>query len=338
MTVVVTGAAGHVGNNLVRALLAQGRRVRALVHRDRRALEGLDVMMAEGDVRDPDSLRRAFDGAEAVYHTAAYISLSMHEWPLLEAINVHGTRNVVEACLDRKVRRLIHFSSIRALVQEPLDVSVDESRPLVTSRRSPPYDRSKAMGEMEVRRAIEEGLDAVIVYPAGMIGPYDFRPSYLGQVLLALCQKRLSALVAGGSNWVDVRDIVAGAMEAEDHAPIGSRYLLPGHWASMRELAAMVTEITWTRSPRLAFPMWMARLGLPLGARFAMLDGGEYPLYTSVSLKALRGNRMISRERATRDLGYRPRPLRETLVDTLRWFAKAGRLPRPLAFHILEET
>jgi len=335
MTVVVTGAAGHAGNNLVRALLAQGRRVRALVHRDRRALEGLDVEIVEVDIRDLASLRRALGGVKVVYHTAAYISLSTREWPLLEAINVFGTRNVVEACLDQKVRRLIHFSSIHALVQKPLDVPLDESRPLATSRRYPSYDRSKAMGEMEVRKGIERGLDAVIVYPTGMIGPYDFRPSHFGRVLMALGQGRLPALVAGGFNWVDVRDVAASAIEAEDNAPIGSRYLLPGHWASMRELAAIVTEITWTRSPRLVFPMWMARLGLPLGTRFTKLDG-EHPLYTSVSLRALQSNRTISCERAAHDLKHHPRPLWETLVDTFRWFAATGRLPRPLAFHILE--
>ncbi len=336
--VVVTGAAGHVGNNLVRALLAQGRRVRALVHRDRRALEGLEgVEIVEGDVRDFASLRRAFDSAEVVYHTAACISLSTHDWPRLEAINVHGTRNVIDACLDRRVHRLIHFSSIHALVQGPLDVPVNESRPLVDSQRFPPYDRSKAAGEMEARRAIEDGLDAVIIYPTGMIGPDDFRPSYSGQVLLALCQKQLPALVAGGFNWVDVRDVVAGAMAAEDHAPIGSRYLLPGHWASLRELAAMVTEITWTQAPRIVFPIWMARLGVPFCTFFTEM-GRQHPLYTSVSLRALRSNRMISRELAERDLGYHPRPLQETLVDTFRWFAEAGCLPRPLAFHILEEA
>jgi dihydroflavonol-4-reductase len=335
MLVAVTGAAGHAGNNLVRALLEQGRRVRALVHRDRRALEGLDVEIVEGDIRDLACLRRALGGVKVVYHAAAYISLSMDEWPLLEAINVCGTRNVVEACLKCKVRRLIHFGSVHALVQKPLNVPLDESRLLVTSRRCPPYDRSKALGEMEVRKGIEQGLDAVIVYPTGMIGPYDFRPSYLGQVLLALCEKRLPALVAGGFDWVDVRDVVAGALEAEKHAHIGGRYLLPGHWASMRDLAAMVQEITWTRPPRLAFPQWMARLGVPFGTRFTKLDG-EHPLYTPVSLRALRSNRVVSRARAARDLGYHPRPLQETLVDTLQWFAEEGRLSRPLALHVLE--
>jgi dihydroflavonol-4-reductase len=335
MTVVVTGAAGHAGNNLVRALLADGKDVRALVHRDRRALDGLDVEIVEGDVRDFTSLRRAFDGAKVVYHTAAYISLSTHEWPRLEATNVHGTRNVVDACFDCGVQRLVHFSSIHALAQEPLNVPLDESRPLVDPPRCPPYDRSKAAGEIEVRRAIEDGLDAVTLYPTGMIGPNDFRPSYFGQVLLALCQKRLPALVSGGFNWVDVRDVVAGAMMAEECAPIGSRYVLPGHWMSLRELAAMVTEITWTRPPRLVLPMWVARLGVPFWPRFTGL-GGEHSLYTGVSLRALRSNRMISCKRAARDLGYHPRPLQETLADTLRWFARTGLLSRPLAFHIME--
>jgi dihydroflavonol-4-reductase len=153
--------------------------------------------------------------------------------------------------------------------------------------------------------------------------------------LLALCEKRLPALVAGGFDWVDVRDVVAGALEAEKHAHIGGRYLLPGHWASMRDLAAMVQEITWTRPPRLAFPQWMARLGVPFGTRFTKLDG-EHPLYTPVSLRALRSNRVVSRARAARDLGYHPRPLQETLVDTLQWFAEEGRLSRPLALHVLE--
>ena len=330
MTVVVTGAAGHVGGNLVRALLDRGRPVRALVHRDRRALEGLAVETVEGDIRDPGSLRRAFDHADVVYHVAAYISLSMAEWPFLELVNVVGTRNVVEACLRCGVRRLVHFSSIHALVQEPLDVPVDESRPLVESRRYPPYDRSKAAGEREVRRGIERGLDAVIVYPTGMIGPYDFRPSHFGQVLLVLGQGRLPALVTGGFDWVDVRDVVEGAMRAEERSPTGARYLLSGHWASVRDLAGLVEDVTGARSPRLVFPMWMARLGVPFGTHFTRLDG-EHPLYTRVSLRALRGNRQISHQRATRDLGYQPRPLRETLEDTFQWFAETGRLARPLA-------
>ena len=157
MTVVVTGATGHVGANLVRALVAKGRPARSLVHVNRQAIAGLDIETVQGDVCDLESLCRAFNGADVVYHLAASISLSMDDWPRLEAVNVIGTRNVVEACRRCGVRRLVHFSSIHAMVQEPMSTPVDESRPLVESRRCPPYDRSKAAAEREVQRGIGTG-------------------------------------------------------------------------------------------------------------------------------------------------------------------------------------
>ncbi|MGB9722989.1 MAG: NAD-dependent epimerase/dehydratase family protein [Chloroflexia bacterium] len=326
MTVVVTGASGHVGGNLLRALLASGRPVRAMVHRDRRAVEGLDLEVVTGDVRDLETLRRAFAGAEVVYHTAAYISILGGEWPLLEQINVLGTRNVVQACLECRVRRLIHFSSIHALEQEPLDLPVDESRPLVDSRRASPYSRSKAAGEREVRAGMARGLDAVILYPTAIVGPYDFRPSHFGQVLLYLAQGKLPALVAGGFDWVDVRDVVAAALRAEKVAPPGGRYLLSGHWVALPEIAALVEEFTGVPAPRLVVPLGLARLVAPpatLAARLLRMR----PLFTRTAIEALDSNRQVSHERAGRDLAYRPRPFRETIRDTLRWFAEAGRLP-----------
>ena len=329
MTAVVTGAAGHVGGNLVRALLAQGRKVRAMVHEDLQALEGLDVEIIKGDVCEPASLREAFRRAEAVYHAAGYISLQWNEWKQVEAVNVLGVRNVVEACQACGVKRLVHFSSIHALQQEPLDLPLDESRPLVSASRYPPYDRSKAAGEKEVRRAIEQGLDAVILYPTGIIGPYDFRPSHFGEVLLLLANGKMPALVKAGFDWVDVRDVAAAALCCEDLAPAGARYLLSGHWVSIPDLAAQVAAISGTPAPRLIFPMSLARLGAPFVHFFQRKE--QRPLFTSVSLHALRGNRDIRHERASRELGYRPRPFEETLKDTLNWFVETGRLSRPSA-------
>jgi len=327
--VVVTGAAGHVGGTLVRALLAQGRSVRALVHRDQRALEGLDVERVQGDIRDPSALEHAFDGAEVVYHAAAYISLLRSEWARLEAVNVFGTRNVVEACLRCGVRRLVHFSSIHALEQRPFHVPLDETRPLVDSRGHAPYDRSKAAGEREVQKGLARGLDAVILNPTAIVGPYDFRPSHLGQMLLALGRGKLPALVAGGFDWVDVRDVVEGALCAEERASAGSRYLLSGHWASVRDLARTAEEITGVRAPRFVCPLGLARIGAPFSTAWSHLRG-ERPLYTSFSLQVLRNsNRRISHTQATRDLGYRPRPLRDTLADTCAWFAQVGWLDQP---------
>lgn len=329
MTVVITGASGHVGANLVRALIDKGRPTRCLVHVHCQALGGLDTEIVQGDMRDPDSLCRAFEGADVVYHLAACISLSMSDWPLLESINVLGTRNVVEACLRTGVRRLIHFSSIHALVQEPMSVPVDESRPLVESRHYPPYDRSKAAAEIEVRRGIEKGLDAVIINPTAIIGPHDYQPSYFGEALLSLAQHRLPALVTGGFDWVDVRDVVAGVLRAEESAPTGAKYLLSGHWVSMVDIAAMVAEITGVPANRIVVPLWLAHVGVPFIQAISRLNG-KRPLYTGVSLRALKSNRHISHERAARDLGYRPRPFRETLIDTLHWFEENGNLTRPV--------
>lgn len=329
-TVVVTGASGHLGANLVRALLERGAHVRVLVHQDRRALVGLNVECVEGDVADPVSVERALAGARVVFHAAGLISLLRTEWPRLEAVNVIGTRNVVDACVKVGVARLVHFSSVHALVQEPLDVPVDETRPLVDSHRCPPYDRSKAAAEREVLRGLERGLDAVILYPTAMIGPHDYRPSHLGAVLLALARGKLPALVAGGFDWVDVRDVVEGALRAAELAPPGGRYLLSGHWASIEELATLAARITGVSAPNWVCPMALARIGAPFATWWALLSGRR-PLFTSVSLEALRSNPSISHARATRELGYQPRPLFDTLADTYRWFAEAGMLPGPLA-------
>lgn len=325
MTQVITGAAGHVGANLVRALLARGERVRALVHSDRRALEGLPLEVVAGDVGNVESLRRAFRGTSVVYHTAAHISLLGSEGALLERTNVIGTRNVVQACLECRVRRLIHFSSIHALVQEPLDVPVDEARPLVGHRAGTPYGCSKAAAEAEVQAGLAHGLDAVILNPTAIIGPYDFRPSHFGEVLLDLARGRLPALVDGGFDWVDVRDVVQGALRAAERAPAGARYLLSGHWVSLGEIAALVEELTGRRRPRFVCPLALARVSAPLALAMARLR--RRPLFTPVSIESLAGNRHILHERASRELGYRPRPFRETIVDTLHWFAENGQLP-----------
>jgi dihydroflavonol-4-reductase len=329
MSVVITGAAGHVGTNLVRALLAQGRPIRALVHVDRQSVAGLDVEVIKGDIRDQDSLLAAFSGAEVVYHLAAHISLLKEEWPLLESVNITGTRNVVEACLRCGVSRLVHFSSIHTIAQAPKNIPVDESRPLVESRHGLSYDHSKAAAEEEVRRGIEKGLDAIIISPTAIIGPYDYRPSHFGEALLRLANGNLPALVTGGYDWVDVRDVVQGALRAEERAPTGAKYILSGHWVSLRDVATLVAQITGVPAPGFICPMWLARIGAPIITAFDRL-AGRRPLYTSVSLEALRGHRNISHQKATQELNYYPRSFRETIIDTLRWFEETGRLTHPL--------
>jgi dihydroflavonol-4-reductase len=322
--IVITGIAGFVGGNLARALLAQGWQVKGLIHKDDRAVAGLDIQRASGNLHDLDSLKQAFQGADVVYHLAASISLD-GVWSRLESINVTGTRNVVEACLAAGVRRLVHCSSIHAFQQAPLDQPLDETRPLAVGQHHPVYDRSKAAAELEVRKGLERGLDAVILNPTAILGPYDFKPSYLGKAILSMARGELPALVRGGFDWVDVRDVVYGLMRAAQVAPTGSKYLLSGHWRTVVNISQCVTQHTHTPPPRLTVPLWLAYLGLPFIHTLSLLNHKEQ-LYTRFSLQTLKSNRLISHARATQDLDYHPRPFEESIADTVAWFRQNGYL------------
>jgi dihydroflavonol-4-reductase len=325
MKTVVTGASGHVGINLIRALISKGRQVRALSHLSDRGLEGLKVEYSKGDVGNISSLLDAFEGADIVYHLAAHISLMMDDWPRCSDVNITGTANVVEACRLSRVRRLVHFSSIHALCQEPFSKPVDESRPHVDSTKSPPYDRSKAAGEIIVRKAIEDGLNAIIINPTAVVGPYDYRPSHFGLALLQMAKGKLPVLIEGGFDWVDVRDVVDYAIKAEERAPAGSNYLLSGEWLSIKEVADIVASVMGNKAPSLVCPMSLARACSPLVTLSSRLVGAR-PIFTTASLNALVSNHHILHDKATRELGYNPRPFRETITDTIHWFKDNGYL------------
>jgi dihydroflavonol-4-reductase len=318
----VTGASGHIGGNLVRALLAEGREVRVLVRRDTRAIDGLDVERVSGDVLDRESLARAVRGADVVYHLAGHISLAGDRGGLMQRANVIGTRNVVAACVEAGVRRLLHFSSIHALSGKPVEEVIDETRPLADGRRAVAYDLSKARSELEVQAGVARGLDAVTLNPGGVLGPHDYKPSYMGEVILDLCHGRLPALIDGGFSWVDVRDVASGALAAEKRGRSGERYLLTGHWLSTAALGDVVEEITGVERPRFVAPMWLAIAGAPFVTAWSHVTG-KRPRYTLGSLAAIRNHRMVSHQKAREELGYSPRPLRATVADTVEWFRQS---------------
>lgn len=323
MTTLVTGATGHIGVNLVRELLREGRKVRAFARNGAHCLDGLDVEVVRGDVRDAEAVRKAAQGAETVFHLAAHISIIRGEAQTVRECNTLGPKNVVRACLDAGVKRLVHFSSIHALSVLPRDGVVDETRALTHDAEGvPDYDCSKALGEREIAVGLERGLDVVTVNPTGVIGPFDHRPSAMGAVLLDMYHRRLPSLVNGGFNWVDVRDVVAGALAAEARGRKGERYLLAGHWVAVPELAKMVHEVTGKRPPFFVCPMWLARSAAPFAEMYAKALTRQ-PLFTSAALHALRNHRHISHKKATDELGYSPRPTRETIADTFAWFREA---------------
>jgi dihydroflavonol-4-reductase len=325
MTSLVTGGAGHLGNNVVRLLLARGRKVRVLVRASSSSLEGLPIERRSGDLLDRASLEAACDGVDVVYHFAAVVSLAPRDREHVLRTNVLGTRNVVEACLARGVRRLVHASSIHALAPRPGSQVTDETAPPNTDRHRTAYDRSKTDGEAEVHKGIDRGLDAVILNPTAVIGPHDYVPRLAGRALIDMYAGRLPISVAGGFDWVDARDVAAAALSAASRGRSRERYLLSGHWASMSELAALMREATGRAGPRIVAPLWLAWAGIPFLSAYAKLTA-SHPLYTAPALRALKEHRACDNSKARAELHFTPRPLSRTIADTFAFYTCAGLL------------
>ncbi len=325
MITVVTGASGFLGGAVVRELLARDREVRAVdLHRGP-TLDGLDVEFVHGDVLDRSSLDMAFGGASAVYHLVALISITGDPDGRVRRINVEGVRNVAEASLDRGVPRMIHCSSVHAYdLETPTDL-LSETSPRATAPGLPAYDRSKAAGEAVLREVADRGLDSVVINPTGIIGPYDFSPSRMGLVFQALFRGRLPALIEGGFDWVDSRDVASAMVAAESKGRTGENYLLPGHQLSIPDLAAVAEEVSSVPKPRWTIPMGLARFWTPLGDVLGRRS--DSPLwYTSESLHALEHSPAVSGKKALVELGHSPRPADETVGDVYRWFKDHGDL------------
>ena len=314
---VVTGASGFVGGVLVPRLLEAGRTVRVVDVRRGPALEGLDVEFVEADVTDPATLVPALDGAETVFHLVARISIVGDPDGSVWAVNVDGAGNVAAAAREAEVRRYVHCSSIHAF---DLDAAgpIDETSPRSVREDLPAYDRSKYAGEERVRAEVQRGLDAVIVNPSGSIGPHDHTPSRMGHTMRALFAGSVPASVAGGFDWVDVRDVAQGMLAAEEHGRRGENYLLPGHRASVTEMGRTCAQVASAVAPRVTLPMGLARALAPLG-EWQARRGGTEPLFTREALHALESDPIVSGAKARDELGYETRPFETSVAETYAW-------------------
>lgn len=327
--IAVTGATGHLGNNLVRLLTSRGQRVRCLVlpGESLLPLEGLDVEIVRGDVRDSQSLDGAFEGADTVYHLASVISLFPGRSRLLEEVNVNGARNVADSCLRCGVRRLVHTSSVHAFTEPPAGTAIDESMPCDPAPMRMEYSKTKARGTLEVMEVIERGgLDAVLVFPTGVLGPFDFKPSEMGQMIQDFVRGRIPAVVDGGYDFVDVRDVAEGLILAAEKGKTGQKYILSGEWISVRDLLFEVSQATGRRAPRLRIPVALAQAVGSVMTLYGMATR-KMPVVNKNSLDTLRGNSLICGDKARRELGFNPRPIRQSIRETVGWFKDSGRLP-----------
>jgi dihydroflavonol-4-reductase len=327
--VIVTGATGHIGNVLIRELLAAGRVVRALVlpDDDKRPLAGLNVEIVYGDITDPESLKSAFAGAELVFHLGGIVTIMPGMAGILERVNVGGMRNVIAACRAAGARRLVYTSSIHAIAEPPHGTVIDESQPFDPDRVLGDYARSKARATLllldEVRKG---GLDAVICCPTGVIGPYDYGISNIGQLILDFASGHLKSYVSGAYDFVDVRDVAHGLILAADKGQAGRHYIFSGAQVQVPELMAELARDIGYPAPTYRIPTMIARAaGILASVYYRLLR--RKPVFTAYSIDVLRSNSLVSSERAREELGFTSRPWQESIRDHVEWFRSEGMLP-----------
>jgi len=306
-----------VGVHLTRRLLEDGWTVRTLDLRPTIGVDPADVDHTVGDVRDPDAVGACLAGADLVYHLAARITLASQD-PLAWEINTVGPATVATGALAAGVARMVHCSSVHAFDLVRSRPRLDEHSPRSVEPDRPVYDRSKAAGEAAVRGVIAQGLDATIVNPTGIIGPVDFGPSRINAIIDQAARGHLPVVVAGGFDWVDVRDVVAGLVSASVRGHTGESHLLPGHQATTLHLGRLAAGLNGHLGPLLALPRGMARSLAPLGEQVGRLVHSE--AFTPASIGTLLDDPMVDGTKAREALGHEPRPLEDSVRDTVRWF------------------
>ncbi|MGB7537519.1 MAG: SDR family oxidoreductase [Anaerolineales bacterium] len=321
--ILVTGATGHIGNVLVRKLLAAGESVRVLIFpgEDTLPLKDLLLEMVTGDVLDPLSLRKAMQGVTRVFHLAGIISILPGRSRIVNRVNFEGTKNVIAEARQAGVQRLIYTSSIHAIRRVPQGVRIDERLPFDPENTAGEYDRSKAQASLAVLEAARQGLDSVILCPTGVIGPNDYRRSELGQLILDCVEHKTQFYVDGAYDFVDVRDVADGIMNAADKGRSGETYILSGEKLTVRRIIDILWDLTGRRFARIHIPFSVARFAARY-TPFYYRRKRMKPRFTSYSLETLRSNSDISHDKATAELGYHPRSLKESITDTVEWFRK----------------
>ena len=322
---IITGIGGHVGNTVARKLLSAGQTVRgfALPGEDVTMLYGDHVSIVRGNVCDKPSMAPLFYGLEPsdeVYfiHTAGIVSVKSHFDQRVVDVNVSGTQNVVELCVEHAVRKLVYVSSVHAIPELPAGAVISE-----VGRFSPDdviglYAKTKAEATQLVLNAAKNGLDATVVQPSGIIGPDDYGKGHLTQMIRSYLEGSLTACVEGGYDFVDVRDVADGIISACDKGRSGECYILANRYYNVKDLLRKLSDLTGGRKIKTILPMWFARMTAPL-AEFYYKLRREAPLFTRYSLYTLTSNSRFTWEKARRDLGYCPRDIQQTLKDTVNF-------------------
>lgn len=325
-TVLITGGAGFFGSNLAWALCERGYRVRILRRSssDLRAIGDADVEHVVGDVRDRDALRRAVRGCDTVFHAAAVVSYWKKKRQELIDVNVGGTQNVVDVCLELGVERLVHTSSIAAIGFAGEGRPADETNEFNWQSYDIGYRNTKHQAEHVVRAAVRRGLPAVIVNPSVMIGPRDVH--FLGgQILRDVYRKKIFYYVSGGISIADVADVVRGHIAAALKGRVGERYILCGENLTHRQVLETTAEVVGGLKPLFRLPMPAVRTIAAISEAVGTLAGRE-PWIPLELVAGINRTCWYSAAKAVRELEYSITPFRRAVERTFAWYRANGLL------------
>lgn len=328
--VLVTGAAGFIGHHVVRLLVEQGRSVRALLRpgEDPRNLDGLDparVERVEGDVLDRDRMRTLVRGCDAVYHLAAIYRTWVPDPKVIYDVNVTGSAVVLAAAAEAGVRKVVYTSSIAAVGVREDGVPSDETTPFNLWQGSFDYVRSKYLGQ-QVALAFAPLVDVTVVGPGMPLGPGDIGPTPTGKTLVDALSGRIRVCFEGGLNIVDVEDVARGHLLAEQHGRRGECYLLTGHNLGIFDLIAELRRVLGVRHAMYATPVAVARAAGWALEQLADRATRREPLITAGSVAYASQALHFDHSKARDELGFRVRPLAETLQRAAEWFRANGYL------------
>ncbi|MCY4476472.1 MAG: NAD-dependent epimerase/dehydratase family protein [Gammaproteobacteria bacterium] len=338
--VFVTGAAGHVGANLVRRLLEDGVRIRVLLRQEdnNEGLDGLEVERAYGDIRDLDATRQAIEGCQGVYHVAAKVSTidgtGAHRREVFEC-NVLGTRNVLQAARESDAGRVVVTGSFSAVGHDLDDPSApsDETMQFYPMERTMPYERSKALVEHECWRAAAAGQDVVVATCCAVVGGADFFPSRLGRTLCDYTHGKLHAFVDGGFEFVAARDIVDGHLLCMRRGRSGEKYIFSSEYKTISDILDLYEEVSGIPRPRRRIPASLMYVFSEAASFYLSRVHPDFPQrFTPGAIRLLKKRRHANLNKAKSELGYRPTSIRDAVHEAYAFhYHQRKAITNPLA-------
>jgi dihydroflavonol-4-reductase len=324
MTTLVTGAAGFLGSHVARQLVARGDEVRVLLRASstNRAIADLSLEYVTGDLRDPASLDRAMKGVKRVFHVAGDYRLWARRSREIYDSNVGGTKNLLEAAKRAGIEQLIYTSTVATIAVDRPQLP-NESTDAKLEEMVGHYKRSKWMAEREALNAAKAGLPVMVAMPTTPVGPWDWKPTPTGKIILDFLNGKMPGYVETGLNFVGVEECAAGHLLVAEKGKVGERYLLGGENLTLKAMLDILAKITGLRAPGLKIPHGLALGVAYANTVFSRLLGRE-PGIPIEGVKIARHMMFVDSSRAQRELGFQPGPVSAALERAVRWYEANG--------------